>query len=149
MSEDIQQSPPPPPYQQPMYAPAPVEPKNGLGLAALIVGIIGITMGLIPILFWFALIMGVIALALGLAAHGRVRRGTATNKKVSIAGWVTGLASIALGVIGMVVVFNAVEDFGNDLEDLSNDISEYSQCVDAIDANDPNFSAKLEACNDI
>ncbi|MGW2018235.1 DUF4190 domain-containing protein [Streptomyces sp. NPDC001927] len=84
--------------------------RNGLGTAALILGIIGTVSGLIPLLFWLAGILGVIALILGLVGRGRVKRGEANNKGVTTTGAVLGLAALILSVVGAVITFTAVSD---------------------------------------
>ncbi|MFC8915092.1 DUF4190 domain-containing protein [Streptomyces sp. NPDC047821] len=92
-------------------APHPQAPlRNGLGTAALVLGILGTLSGLIPLLFWLAGILGVIALILGLAGRGRVKRGEAGNKGVTTAGAVLGLVSLILSVVGAVITFKAVDD---------------------------------------
>ncbi|MFE0086615.1 DUF4190 domain-containing protein [Streptomyces sp. NPDC058992] len=98
---------------QPQFpqAPVPTAPaRNGLGTAALILGIIGVLSGLIPLFFWLAGILGLIGLILGLSAKGRVKRGEATNKGVAVAGIVLGLVSLVLSVVGAVITFKAVDE---------------------------------------
>ncbi|MEU5715498.1 DUF4190 domain-containing protein [Streptomyces sp. NPDC020403] len=103
-----------PPQPQQPYAPAQVPgerpARNGLGIAALVLGIIGAVSGLIPLLFWLAGVLGVIALVLGLAGRGRAKRGEATNKGVATFGAVLGLVSLVLAVVGVVITFKAVDD---------------------------------------
>ncbi|MFD3946205.1 DUF4190 domain-containing protein [Streptomyces sp. NPDC058579] len=84
--------------------------RNGLGTAALILGIIGTVSGLIPLLFWLAGILGVIALILGLVGRGRVKRREANNKGVTTTGAILGLAALILSVVGAVITFTAVSD---------------------------------------
>ncbi|MFF5565854.1 DUF4190 domain-containing protein [Streptomyces sp. NPDC012623] len=110
MSYETQQSPLPPvgPPQQPA--------RNGLGVAALILGIIGALSGLIPLFFWLAGILGVIGLILGLSGRGRAKRGQATNKGVATAGAVLALIALGLSVWGMVVTFRAVDDVVKDID---------------------------------
>ncbi|MFC5805487.1 DUF4190 domain-containing protein [Streptomyces formicae] len=105
--------------QQPPYAPEPPVPhspaphpaaRNGLGTAALILGIIGALSGVIPFFFWLAGILGLIGLILGFSARGRVKRGEATNKGVALAGVILGLVSLVLSVVGAVITFKAVGD---------------------------------------
>ncbi|MGP3632269.1 DUF4352 domain-containing protein [Streptomyces sp. 24-1644] len=84
--------------------------RNGLGTAALVLGIIGTVSGLIPFLFWLAGILGLIALILGLTGRGRVKRGEATNKGVTTFGAVLGLLALILSVVGAVITFKAVDD---------------------------------------
>ncbi|SFY38976.1 DUF4352 domain-containing protein [Streptomyces atratus] len=111
--------PPQSPQPQQPYAPAQtpgVRPaRNGLGIAALVLGVIGAVSGLIPFLFWLAGILGLIALVLGLAGRGRAKRGEATNKGMTTFGAVLGLISLILAVVGAVITFKAVDDAVNDL----------------------------------
>lgn len=93
-----------------------VAARNGLGTAALILGIIGTVSGLIPLLFWLAGILGVIALILGLTGRGRVKRGQATNKGVTTTGAVLGLAALVLSVVGAVITFKAASDLVDEID---------------------------------
>lgn len=103
--------------QAPQAAPL----RNGLGTAALILGIIGTVSGLIPFFFWLAGILGLIALILGLVGRGRVKRGEAGNKGVTTTGAVLGLAALILSVVGAVITFtavsNAVDEINRTVED--------------------------------
>lgn len=101
---------PPPNYPQAVLA-----PRNGLGIAALVLGICGVLSGLIPFFFWFALIAGVIGLILGLVGFGRTRKGRATNRKTSIAGVLLSTGAIAMGIWGAVILFQATDQLMKDL----------------------------------
>ncbi|MBT2491824.1 DUF4190 domain-containing protein [Streptomyces sp. ISL-96] len=104
--------------QQPQFPQGPTpaaQARNGLGTAALILGIIGALSGLIPFLFWLAGILGVIALIMGLAGRGRAKRGGATNKGVALAGAILGLISLIMSVVGAVILFKAVDDAVDDI----------------------------------
>ncbi|ARF55679.1 DUF4190 domain-containing protein [Streptomyces gilvosporeus] len=91
-------------YQQaPMGAPAPQAARNGLGVAALVLGIIGFLSGLPMFLFWLAGPLGLLALIFGIVGAGRVKRGQATNKGVAITGTVLGALAIVLAIIGVIV----------------------------------------------
>ncbi|MGW7200564.1 DUF4190 domain-containing protein [Streptomyces chryseus] len=104
--------------QQPQFPPTPApaaQARNGLGTAALILGIIGALSGLIPFFFWLAGILGIIALVMGLAGRGRAKRGGATNKGVALAGAILGLISLIMSVVGAVILFKAVDDAVDDI----------------------------------
>ncbi|MGW9136789.1 DUF4190 domain-containing protein [Streptomyces sp. NPDC055681] len=115
-------------FTQPPQSPQPQQPyvpaqtpglrpaRNGLGISALILGIIGAVSGLIPFLFWLAGILGVIALILGLVGRGRVKRGEATNKGATTFGAVLGLIALILSVVGAVITFKAVGDAVDELD---------------------------------
>ncbi|MBT2398410.1 DUF4190 domain-containing protein [Streptomyces sp. ISL-100] len=104
--------------QQPQFPQAPTpaaQARNGLGTAALILGVIGALSGLIPFFFWLAGILGIIALIMGLAGRGRAKRGGATNKGVALAGAILGLISLIMSVVGAVILFKAVDDAVDDI----------------------------------
>ncbi|MBZ4014602.1 DUF4190 domain-containing protein [Streptomyces purpurogeneiscleroticus] len=100
----------PPGAPVPTGAPAPQAARNGLGIAALVLGVIGALSGLIPLMFWFAGTLGLLALIFGLVGRGRAKRGQATNKGVALAGALLGIASLILSVVGAVITFTAVKD---------------------------------------
>lgn len=109
-----------PPQQYPQYPPFQQQPpqqvvRNGLGTAALILGVIGAVSGLIPLLFWLAGILGVIALILGLTGRGRVKRGEATNKGIALTGTLLGLAAMGLAVFGAYTTFKAADEFVDEI----------------------------------
>jgi hypothetical protein len=104
-------NPPPPPYtgqaqgswgaqhgygQQPHVAPMySGNPQNGLGIAAFVLGILAILLGILLI----GGVLGVVAIGLGFAGRGRVRQGLATNRGVATAGIVLGFLGFLLSVL--------------------------------------------------
>nr|WTB31718.1 DUF4352 domain-containing protein [Streptomyces sp. NBC_00830] len=119
--------PPQSPQPQQPYAPAQTPglrpARNGLGISALILGIIGAVSGLIPFLFWLAGILGVIALILGLVGRGRVKRGEATNKGATTFGAALGLIALILSVVGAVITFKAM---GDAVDEINKSVSDSS-----------------------
>ena len=109
--------PPPPPAPYAGYAPPPVGPKNGLGIAALIVAIIGL------VFCWTVvggIILGVVAVIIGFLARGRVKRGEASNGGVAIAGIVLGIVAIVLGLVFIPIWYSLFEGAG---------VTDYVDCV--------------------
>jgi hypothetical protein len=94
-------------------APAPV--RNGLGTAALVLGIIGAVTGFVPLLFWLGGLLGLLALVLGLMGRGRAKRGEATNKGAATAGAILGLIAMIVGVVIGIATVKAVDDAVDDL----------------------------------
>ncbi|MQA01865.1 MAG: DUF4352 domain-containing protein [Streptosporangiales bacterium] len=109
--------PPEPPMHHQVARPAP-EPKNGLGVVALVLGSTGIVFGLIPLAWMPALALAVAAGILVIFAWLRIGRRRATNKVVtSIASGVTAVA-MALSLYGMYVFIDAFGQLGEDLDNI-------------------------------
>lgn len=96
-------------------APRPASPRNGLGLAAVIIAPIGILFGFIPLTGFIAVICALVAIPLALAAGSRVRKGAATNGKTAMSGLLLGVGALALGIWGITIVFGAVDQLADDL----------------------------------
>jgi hypothetical protein len=99
---------------------APGPARNGLGTAALVLGIIGILFAVIPFLFWIGTVLGLLALILGLVGLGRAKRGEATNKGTATAGTVLGLlaliVSVIIGIVTVMAVDEAVDEINKAVE---------------------------------
>jgi len=102
-------------------ATAEAEPRNGRGLASLIVGVVGTGCGLLPILFWIAGPAGLVAIMLAFANRGRLKRRTATNRKSTIAGGVFGLLALVLAIVGIVIIVRGLNDIGRQLDQIPSD----------------------------
>ena len=102
-------------------------PRRTLGIVALICGIVGMFFGLVPLMCFVSFPLGLTALILGFVAW---RGGKGVGIKQGRAGLVTGAPALVLGVVGAVVVMNAVDNFGDSMDCISN----------------ANTSAQLDAC---
>ncbi|MGA8330873.1 MAG: DUF4190 domain-containing protein [Mycobacterium sp.] len=98
---------PPPPYGGP--PPQAMAPKNGLGIASLVLAVIG----LVSVATVFAPItLGVVAMVIGVVAHGRAKRGVANNGGVAIAGIVLGGLAIVVGLAFIAIWTTVWKDVG-------------------------------------
>lgn len=88
------------PYGNPYGA-----PSNGLGLAAMILGILSIPFG--P--FCIGAIAGIVAIVLGFIGRSRVGRGEATNGGQALAGIICGAVGlvVTIGLVALFVVLNS------------------------------------------
>jgi hypothetical protein len=98
--------------QQPMtqypvqpQPPAPPPAQNGMGVAAFVLGLLGLLFSFIPVIGVIAWPMVITGLVLGLVGLGRAKRGRATNKGLAV-------ASIVLSALGLVVCVAWVVLFG-------------------------------------
>ncbi|MBB2990601.1 heme/copper-type cytochrome/quinol oxidase subunit 2 [Mycolicibacterium iranicum] len=133
--------PPPPPgsypggYPPPPYGayppPVPAAPKNGLGTASLVVGIVSL------FTLFGGVVLGVVAVVLGFLGRGRVARGEATNGGVALAGIVLGALSIVVSIALIVVVGIFGVAFFNEVGG-----SDYIDCVNRAGSD----QAAVEQC---
>lgn len=96
--------------QQPFATPpgygAGGSPRNGFGIAALVLGVLAL-------FSWFFIIgglLGLVAIVLGVIGRRRAKRGEATNGGMALAGIVTGALSLLLTVLavaGIAALFNS------------------------------------------
>jgi hypothetical protein len=108
----------PPPGQwggQPGY---PAQPRNGLGIAALILGILGLLSSIVVV----GALPGLIAVVLGFVGMGKAKRGEATNRGVALAGVITG----ALAVLVAIALVAAGAAF---VSTHKHDLQTYSDCL--------------------
>lgn len=85
----------PPPH----YAP---QPRNGLGTAGMVLGIVACVLGIIPYTIPVGFVAGVVGLPLACVGRARYNRGEATNKSMTTAGIV--LNTIAVVAIAVFVI---------------------------------------------
>ena len=109
--------PPPMPYGDP-YLGAQTPKRNGMGTAALILGILAVFPGTCTVVF--GLVLGVVAVVLGFIARGRVSRGEADNSGTALGGILLGGLAILVSVAFIVMGLTVFKDAG---------LSEYFDCI--------------------
>jgi hypothetical protein len=120
-AENAAGAPPPPP-------PQPVRRRNGVGTAALVVGIVSLVLAVLVIFAILAIPLGIIAAILGGIGMSRASKGQADNRGQALTGLITGVLSIVVAVaIGISFVGLIVENrsdlrkFGTCMNDSDND----------------------------
>jgi hypothetical protein len=97
----------------------PVERRGGgFAITALVCGVVGAVFGMIPLLFFLAFPLGLLALVFGVLAWRSARMPGGTRKGMAIAGTVLGCLALALGIAGAVIVDDAVSDLDRDLNQI-------------------------------
>lgn len=99
----------------PSYAPTAPQARNGLGVAALVCGIVGLVLSVIPLLFVVGFPLGILGVVFGAIGWRRGNRKEATNRGMAIAGLVTGLIAIVIAIIAIASIGSAVDSLNNDL----------------------------------
>lgn len=128
--------PPPPTYQGGTGYPgqgAPLAaPRNGFGIAALVLGILAI------VLSWSAvggIVFGVLAIIFAILGMRKAGRGEATNKGMSISGLVTGIIGLIIGVIIAIALGSFLSVFGGS-------VNNFTDCVKQAN----NDQTKIQQC---
>jgi hypothetical protein len=127
--------PPPPPMPYAGQAPPPAAPRNGLGITALVLAIIGLLICWIPFVGFFGLILGIVAVILGIMGRGRVKRGEADNGGVALGGIVLGVLAIIGALAAAALWFFAFKEVGGGdyidcMNKAGNDTDAQRQCAD-------------------
>lgn len=123
--------PPPMPYGD-YYQAAPAAPKNGLGIAALLVAVIAL-LGSFTIVG--GILGGVIALILGVIGRSRAKSGEATNGGVALAGTILGVIAIIVSLVFIPIYVSLFNDIGG---------GGYLECLQRSGQN----STAVEQCSD-
>ncbi|MDH6705668.1 hypothetical protein P3T27_002390 [Kitasatospora sp. MAA19] len=95
-------------YWPPYPMPAP-QPRNGLGIAAMVLGIVGAVLSLAVILFWLSWLPALLAVVFGAVGLGYVRKGLATNRAMALAGVILGVTGLLVSVGAGVFVVTRVQ----------------------------------------
>ena len=119
-----------PQYGQPGYGggwpTSPVAaPRNGLGTAALVLGVLSIPLAFVVI----GGLLGIVGLVLGVMALRRVARGLATNRGMAIAGIVLSV----LGILLSLFIVSSVALFSRDVVDCAQQYTsqeEINRCLE-------------------
>lgn len=118
------------------YGGPPSQPRNGMGIAALVLGILSI-----PLLFISLGILGVVlgglAVIFGIIGVRRSGRREATNSGVAVAGIVTGAIGLVIGVVVGVLAILALNVAGDCLNVGQNaSQAEINRCIqDSVNNN--------------
>ncbi|GAA2441161.1 DUF4190 domain-containing protein [Streptomyces glaucus] len=89
--------------QAPGYT-QPLQPSNGMGTTGLVLGIIGVVCSLTFFLWFFGVVLGILAIIFGAIGRGKANRGEATNKGAATAGLVCGIvATVLLPLLGFLL----------------------------------------------
>ena len=119
----------------PSVSPSSARPRNGLGVAALVLGVASLVAAFSFVLFPLGLLGGLVAVILGAVALSRRRIGGATNPGQTWAGIICGILALAIGIVFSVRVGTFVEhntsaftSFDNCIAKASNR-SQVSNCI--------------------
>jgi membrane-bound ClpP family serine protease len=93
----------------PFAAPSSARPPNGLGVAALVLGVASLVAAVSFVLFPLALPGGLAAIVFGLIAMARGRTRGATNSGQAAAGLICGILALAIAVVFAIRVGTFVE----------------------------------------
>ena len=116
--------------------------RNGVGVAALVIGVLSLVLALLVIFFPLAGLLGLIAVILGVVALGRVRRGEADNGGQAWSGLLTGLIGLGIAVLLTIQI-------GDFFSDHQTDFRTFGTCLTEADTNDERASCLTELSDQI
>lgn len=112
------------PYPPPVWTP---QPSNGMGITALVLGLVGLALGLFVILFWLSWLPALLAVIFGGVGLSQVRNGRATNKAMALSGVILGIVGLLVAagsaVLTVVVVKEAAHDARAKAKEITDDAS--------------------------
>lgn len=109
------------------------QPRNGLGIAALACGLVGIFAGFIPLLFIVTGSLAILAVFFGIVGIRRARSGDATNGPVAIAGLIAGLIALGMLVWGLSVVYSGLSRLDTEFDHIGQQGTSQSAAQRVID----------------
>ena len=109
------------------YGAAPPAPQNGMGTAALVLGIVGLVFSVL--FFPLGFVLAAIGLVLGILGLKRAKRGLATNRGMALAGTVLSVLAL-LVCLGWGVLIGVLVNKTQDCNDPDLSRSEQRQCVE-------------------
>ena len=123
--------PPPMPYGD-YYPGAPLAPRNGLGVTALVLAIIALVASCSVA---GGLILGVVAVILGFLGRGRVARGEANNGGIALTGIILGALAVVVSLAFIAFYVGVFNDYGGRdlmscMQSAGNDNDKVQQCMD-------------------
>lgn len=95
-------------YQQQQYQYAPKQPTNGIGIAALVVGILSLVFMIIPFLGFLSIILAILGVIFGFVGLKKP-----FGRGMAITGIVTGFIAIGLQIVFWVYVYIIAASFYN------------------------------------
>jgi hypothetical protein len=112
---------------------------NGLAVAGFVCALIGAFAGLIPLLFWLAIPLGLLGLVFGIVGRRRAKREPAVGRR-GMASWgiALGIVAVGFGIWGATVIASV----SNDLDKASKDLNSNLNCLSKADT-----TAEINACN--
>lgn len=97
------------------------QPKNGFGVASLVLGIVGIILGFVPFIgFVLAGVLGLTGVTLGVLGILRARRRVATNIVMAVIGTCLSVLALLVAMIGVIIVVALMGSANQAVEDSSN-----------------------------
>ncbi len=86
-----------------------MEQRNGMSIAALVCGILGIIGGFIPVVTYFTLVLAILGIVFGVKG----RKAGGANTGLATAGLVCGIVGVAFSAAGVICAICAIGAIGS------------------------------------
>ena len=115
--------PPPGGYPAPGGYPQAAGRRNGMGVAALVIGVVALVLVLLLLFSPLGAFLGLVAVVLGIVGLVRANRGQADNRGQAVTGLVTGGLALLLGIVFTISI-------GTWFSTHVNDFQRFGRCMD-------------------
>ncbi len=118
----VPQPPQPPQPSQPPVPPGVPGQTNGLAVAGMVCGILGV------VLFWFpylSIILGILGLVFGFLGRTRAVQLGGVGAGMATTAIITGAVAVVAGIIWIILVLAVFADSTNELEDILEDLESF------------------------
>ena len=105
-----------------------LKPRNGAGVAALVLSLVGLVLTLLVLFAPLGALLGLLAVIFGIMGISRVGQGEATNRGQAVTGLIVGILALALGVFLTIRI-------GSYLSDHATDFNNFTKCVNSATTN--------------
>ncbi|MDN3239594.1 hypothetical protein [Glycomyces tritici] len=78
-------------------------PENGIGITALVLGLIAFALLWVPMLYLFTWPVGLLAVVFGAIGLNRARTGLATNRSTAAGGFFSGLGALVVMALAVLI----------------------------------------------
>ncbi|MFH8347768.1 DUF4190 domain-containing protein [Streptomyces sp. NPDC018045] len=100
-----------PPLTEPPFAP---QPGNAMAVAALVLGVLGVVLGLVILLFWMSWLPALLAVIFGSVGLSQARKGRARGRGMALAGVILGGFGLLIATCAGLFFFLAAQKAADD-----------------------------------
>lgn len=102
--------------------PAPQEKPKGMAVAAMVTGIAGLALAVVPCTWWLGLPVSIVGVVLSLLARSKISAGVAEGSGLALAGLICGILGAVVGIIYLLVIMVFVSQVPGAFEQIQDEL---------------------------